>query len=190
MAGQPQSAPADGGGAAPAALAPGTPVILVGMMGSGKTTVGRLLAQGLHYEFVDCDAEIERRAGVRVAMIFEVEGEAGFRDRESQVLEELTRRRRVVLATGGGAVLRPGNRALLRERGIVVLLDASAAEVARRTQHDTSRPLLNTPDRRERIESLLAERGPLYREAAHLRFRSPARNPRRLAATILAHPDT
>jgi len=163
------------------------PVFLIGMMGAGKTTVGRLLAQALHYTFIDCDAELERRAGVRIATIFELEGEAGFRTRETQLLEELTARTETVLATGGGVVLREENRALLRSRGLVIFLDASAAEIARRTQHDLGRPLLQVADRQARIESLLRERAALYRATAHLRFASPARNPRRLANSILAH---
>ena len=163
-------------------------LFLVGMMGSGKTTVGRLLAGALGLAFVDSDAELERRTGVRIATLFEVEGEAAFREREAQILQELTARPEIVLATGGGAVLRADNRALLRERGIVIFLDASVEEIARRTQHDTSRPLLNAPDRFARIQELLAQRLPLYHDTAHLRFRSPARNPRRLAAVIAAHP--
>jgi shikimate kinase len=175
---------------APPPPAPGRrSVFLIGMMGAGKTTAGRMLAAALHYEFIDCDAELERRTGVRIATMFELEGEEGFRDRESQLLEELTLREGIVLATGGGVVLRPRNRMLLRTRGLSIFLDASAEEIERRTRHDSGRPLLNTPDRMARIESLLAQRLPLYRESAHLRFRSPARNPRRLTATILAHPD-
>jgi shikimate kinase len=183
-----------GGANLPAPAAPGpvpgrprTSIFLIGMMGAGKTTVGRLLAQALQYEFIDCDAELERRSGVRIATMFELEGEEAFREREALLLEELTARTGIVLATGGGAVLRPENRARLRDRGLVIHLDASAAEIARRTQHDTNRPLLPAQDRLARIESLLRVRGPLYRETAHLSFRSPARNPRRLAQTILAH---
>jgi len=163
-------------------------IFLVGMMGAGKTTVGRLLAAACGLEFLDCDAELEHRTGVRIATLFEVEGEAAFREREAQLVQELTARPQIVLATGGGAVLRPDNRRLLRERGIVIFLDVSAAEIVRRTVHDTSRPLLDAPDRRARIDSLLAERLPLYRETAHLCFRSPARNPRRLVASMLEHP--
>jgi len=172
----------------PAGLGRGSPVFLVGMMGAGKTTVGRLLAQGLDYDFLDADAELERRTGVRITTMFELEGEAGFRDREQQLLDELTTRREVVLATGGGAVLRPRNRLNLSTRGLVIFLDVSGVEIARRTQHDVNRPLLNGPDRRARIDALLEERLPLYRATAHLRFRSPARNPRRLASSILQHP--
>jgi shikimate kinase len=168
--------------------APATSVFLIGMMGAGKTTVGRLLAAALGYGFIDCDHEIEHRAGVRIATVFEVEGEAGFRDRESALIDELTARPGLVVATGGGAVLRPQNRQWLRERGLVVFLEASAGEVARRTRRDTTRPLLQAPDRRARIEALLGERLPLYRATAHVSFRSAARNPRRLVATMLAHP--
>jgi len=173
--------------AGPPARRPRSPIFLIGMMGAGKTTVARLLAQALQYEFIDCDAELERRSGVRIATMFELEGEEAFREREALLLEELTAKSGVVLATGGGAVLRPDNRARLRDRGLVIHLDASAAEIARRMQHDASRPLLQAADRQARIESLLRARGPLYRETAHLRFRSPARNPRRLAQAILAH---
>jgi shikimate kinase len=172
----------------PADLRRGSPVFIVGMMGAGKTTVGRLLAQSLDYDFLDVDAELERRTGVRITTMFEVEGEAGFREREEALIDELTLRPGIVLATGGGAVLCAANRQRLRSRGLVILLDVSAGEIARRTQHDTSRPLLNSPDRRARIDALLDVRAPLYRATAHLRFRSPARNPRRLAGSILAHP--
>jgi shikimate kinase len=177
------------GGAGESSAGLRRPVFLIGMMGSGKTTVGRLLAHCLQYEFVDSDAELERRTGVRIATMFEVEGESGFRERESLLLDELTARPAVVLATGGGAVLRPENRVRLRDRGLVIFLDASAGEIARRTRHDAGRPLLQAPDRMARIETLLEQRLPLYRETAHLRFRSPARNPRRLAMTILEHPE-
>jgi shikimate kinase len=176
-------------GAGPEAGSQRRPVFLVGMMGAGKSTVGRLLAHALHYEFIDCDTELERRAGVRIATMFEVEGEAGFRARESALLEELTLRPATVLATGGGAVLDERNRAWLRERGVVVFLDVDAAEIARRTRHDTSRPLLQAGDRRSRIEELLDARLPLYRATAHLRMRSPARNPRRLVTSLLSDPE-
>lgn len=182
------SPPGDEAPGIPAGLGRGSPVFLVGMMGAGKTTVGRLLAQGLHYTFIDADAELERRAGVRIATMFELEGEAGFRERELLLLDEMTLQTGIVLATGGGAVLRPENRTCLSTRGLVIFLDVAAPEILRRTQHDVNRPLLNSPDRRARIESLLEQRLPLYRATAHLRFRSPARNPRRLADTILAHP--
>ncbi len=172
----------------PILAAPDTPLFLIGMMGAGKTTVGRLLASALGYTFIDADAELESRAGVRIATIFELEGEEGFRDREEHLLQQLTARREIVLATGGGAVLRAPNRACLRDRGVVVFLDASADEILRRTRQDTNRPLLATGDgdRRARIESLLEARMPLYRQTAHWTFSSVPGNPKRLVETILA----
>jgi len=163
-------------------------VFLIGMMGAGKTTVGRLLAAAAGFDFVDCDRELEHRAGTSIATIFELEDEAGFRQREAQLLEELTGRSRVVLATGGGAVLSADNRQLLRSRGLVIYLQASAEEIARRTRGDISRPLLQVADRRARVQELLAQRGPLYRQSAHLTIRSAAANPRRLVTRLLTHP--
>jgi shikimate kinase len=158
------------------------------MMGAGKSTVARLLAAGCGFEFIDCDRELEQRAGTSIQHMFELEGEAAFRERESQLLEELTQRSRVVLATGGGAVLSADNRQMLRSRGLVIYLQASAEEIARRTRADASRPLLQVADRDTRIEQLLQERGPLYRQTAHLIFRSVAANPRRLVARLQANP--
>ncbi|HXF46043.1 MAG TPA: shikimate kinase [Burkholderiaceae bacterium] len=157
------------------------------MMGAGKTTVGRLLARELNYEFVDCDREIETRSGVSIATIFEVEGEEGFRRREAALLDELTQRAGIVLATGGGAVLRPENRAHLRARGLVIYLQATADEIVRRTAADKARPLLQTDDPRARIGQLLAVRAPLYAETAHLSFHSSPASPHRLARRILEH---
>jgi shikimate kinase len=143
-------------------------VFLVGMMGAGKTTVGRRLARRLGWTFVDADRELEVRLGVPVATIFELEGEAGFRQRESALIEELTARDALVLATGGGAVLDPVNRSVLHERGRVVYLHASVADLWHRLRRDKVRPLLRTADPRARIEALVALRDPLYREAAHV----------------------
>jgi shikimate kinase len=158
------------------------------MMGAGKSTVGRLLAAGCGFDFIDCDRELEQRAGASIATMFELEGEAAFRQRETQLLDELTARPHVVLATGGGAVLSEVNRQMLRSRGLVIYLQASVDEIARRTRGDASRPLLQVDDRQERIEHLLQQRAPLYRQTAHLVFRSAAANPRRLVARRLAHP--
>lgn len=158
------------------------------MMGAGKSTVGRQLARALDWPFVDCDREIEARSGTTVATIFEVEGEAAFREREAALLDELTRRMPIVLATGGGAVLREDSRARLHERGLVIYLRASADEIERRTARDRSRPLLQTADPRARIEALLAARDPLYEAVAHLRFDSASGNPRRLLQRIVEHP--
>ena len=158
------SADSDEPQAAPAAV---RAVYLVGMMGAGKTTVGRRLARRLGWSFVDADRELEARLGVPIATVFELEGEAGFRRRESALIEELTRRETVVLATGGGAVLDPVNRSVLHERGRVLYLRASVGDLWHRLRRDKVRPLLRTPDPRGRVESLLRERDPLYREAAH-----------------------
>jgi shikimate kinase len=143
-------------------------IFLVGLMGAGKTTVGRQLAQRLGKHFHDTDHEIESRTGVRVATIFEIEGEDGFRARESQTLEALARMQDVVLATGGGIVLRPENRALLRAHGFVIYLRAQPRDLWARTRHDKSRPLLQTGDPLKRLEELFAIRDPLYREVADL----------------------
>ncbi len=158
------------------------------MMGAGKSTVGRLLARAMGFDFLDCDREIEARSGVSISTIFELEGEASFRRRETAMLDELCQRPRIVLATGGGAVLSAHNRRLLRERGLVVYLQATADEIARRTANDRTRPLLQTADPRSRIVELLQQREPLYAETAHLSFASPAANPRKLVRRILEEP--
>lgn len=137
-------------------------------MGAGKTTIGRLLARHLGRSFVDSDHEIEARTGVKVPVIFEIEGEAGFRQRESQVIAELTRREGIVLATGGGVILDPANREALRSSGFVVYLRAQPSDLWQRTQQDRNRPLLRTADPEARLRQLHAERDPLYCETAHL----------------------
>ena len=146
------------------------PLFLVGMMGAGKTTIGRSLARVLDREFVDLDHELEARCGVRVSLIFDIEGEEGFRKRETMALNECSRRRGIVLATGGGAVLAPENREYLKQRGVVVYLRASAEELFRRVSRDRNRPLLQTADPKGRLRSLLQEREPLYEEVASLTF--------------------
>jgi shikimate kinase len=135
-------------------------------MGAGKTSVGRLLAKRFGKTFYDCDQEIERRTGVKIPVIFEIEGEAGFRAREAAVLKELASLNDIVLATGGGAVLREDNRQVLMKNGTVVYLRASLDDLWQRTRHDRNRPLLRTPDPRAKLEELFAERDPLYREVA------------------------
>lgn len=160
-------------------------VFLVGPMGAGKTTVGRQLAQALGYTFVDSDHEIEARTGADIPWIFQVEGEEGFRRREAQAIDDLTTRPNIVLATGGGAVLNADNRALLHERGFVVYLSAGIDQLLARTARDRNRPLLRTDDRRGVFERLLRERGPLYREVAHLEVDTNAGNVREAVAAIV-----
>jgi len=143
---------------------------LVGMMGAGKTTIGRQLAKALDREFVDLDLALEARCGVPVAVIFEIEGEEGFRRRESQLLDYYSQRPVIVLATGGGAVLAARNRHMLKERGVVVYLRASSDELYQRVARDRQRPLLQTEDPRARVAELLAQRAPLYEEVATVAF--------------------
>ena len=145
-----------------------TNIILVGMMGAGKTTIGKALAGSLDKEFADSDHEIQERTGVKIPVIFEIEGEAGFRKRESETLLELTKKRNIILATGGGAVLHPGNRQLLRQNGIVIYLRASVSDLYRRTRHDKNRPLLQTQNLYARLNELYLQRDALYRETAHI----------------------
>ena len=137
-------------------------------MGSGKTAVGRQLARHMEMEFVDSDNEIERRTGVDITFIFDKEGEQGFRARECAVIAELAARKNVVLATGGGAVLDPGNRGLLRDSGTVVYLRTSLAHQLERTRHSKNRPLLQNEDRAAVLQRLMEVRGPLYEETADI----------------------
>lgn len=137
-------------------------------MGAGKTTVGRQLAKRLQRRFLDSDHEIEARTGVRIPVIFEIEGEAGFRRRESQVLAELAKEKDLVLATGGGAVLALENRRCLRESGLVVYLHAPPEILYERTRHDRNRPLLQVEDPLATLRLLYEQRDPVYREVAHL----------------------
>ncbi len=143
-------------------------IFLVGLMGAGKTTVGRLLAKQLGKTFIDSDHEIEARTGVRIPVIFEIEGEAGFRKREETAIDELTARENIVLGTGGGAVLSPVNRERLKSRGTVIYLRGSPEQLFERTRHDKNRPLLQTGDPLARLRALYGQRDPLYREVADL----------------------
>lgn len=169
----------------PTVQAPPNNVFLIGPMGVGKTTIGRCLADLLHKEFVDLDVEIEKRTGASIPLIFEIEGEDGFRRRESTLLEEVTGREGLILATGGGAVLAPGNRERLRDRGVVVYLSAPIETLLERTARDRHRPLLQTPDRRKTLEEILRTREPLYRETAHLVVKSSSRAPTLVARDII-----
>ena len=161
-------------------------VFLVGMMGSGKTTVGRALAQRLDLPFTDTDRVLVERTGVPVATIFEIEGEEGFRRRESAVLAELAAGEDRVVATGGGAVLEAANRALMRSRGTVVYLRARLDHLWERTRHDSTRPLLATADPRATLAALLEARDPLYREAAHIIVDTGSQSAATLVARVVA----
>jgi shikimate kinase len=143
-------------------------IFLVGMMGAGKTTVGRVLARRLARRFVDSDEAIEARCGVKIPVIFEIEGEAGFRARERAVIDELSLLSGIVLATGGGVVLAEENRRRLSERGTVIYLRAQPADLGRRLRNDRNRPLLMNADPLKRLEELYAQRDPLYSEVADI----------------------
>jgi shikimate kinase len=143
-------------------------VFLVGPMGSGKSAVGRQLAQRLALEFIDSDEEIEARTGVDIPYIFEREGEAGFRQREAEVIDAITRREGVLVSTGGGAILDAGTRERLRDRGRVVYLRTSVDQQLARTRRSNDRPLLNTGDPRGTLERLFEQRAPLYAEVAEI----------------------
>ncbi|HUW51699.1 MAG TPA: shikimate kinase AroK [Sulfuricella sp.] len=143
-------------------------IFLVGLMGAGKTTIGKMIARHLNKTFFDSDHEIEKRTGVNIPLIFELEGEAGFRSREASVIQELAGQKNIVLATGGGAVLSQQNRDNLRHNGTVIYLRAKEEDLWRRTRHDKNRPLLQTADPLARLKELFAQRDPLYREIADI----------------------
>ncbi|MSP96672.1 MAG: shikimate kinase [Betaproteobacteria bacterium] len=155
-------------------------------MGAGKTTVGRLLARLLKRSFYDTDEEIERRCGVRIPVIFEIEGEAGFRARESQMIEELCTLEDVVLATGGGAVLAESNRRAIAGCGVVVYLHACPPQLWQRVRRDRNRPLLAIADPQKKLEELYAQRDPLYREVADLVIDTGKQSVQTLAKDLLA----
>jgi shikimate kinase len=159
-------------------------IYLVGMPGAGKTTVGRQLARRLQRRFVDADHEIEVRTGVAIPVIFEIEGEPGFRDRESQVIAELAKESGLVVATGGGAILRPQNREALKHNGLVIYLHVAPRLLLERTSHDTQRPLLQVADPMTKIEELFAQRDPLYRETADIVVNSTGGNVRQFVRQI------
>ena len=143
-------------------------IFLVGPMGAGKSTVGRQLAQALGFRFLDSDQEIQRRTGVDIPTIFEFEGEEGFRNRERQVIDELSQEEGIVLATGGGCVLHADNRRDLAARGLVIYLHCSPEQQGARTSRDRNRPLLHTDDPVQRLRELMEVRDPLYRQIADL----------------------
>lgn len=154
-------------------------------MGAGKSTIGRLLARELNLDFCDSDQEIEARTGASISLIFDVEGEPGFRAREASVIEELTARQGVLLSTGGGAVLAAENRKHLASRGTVVYLQASVRQQLERTRFDRSRPLLQGDNPEQVLQQLIEERDPLYREVADIVVETDGRKARAVAAEIV-----
>jgi shikimate kinase len=160
-------------------------IFLVGLMGAGKTTIGRALAKRLDKQFIDSDHEIEARTGASIPLIFEIEGEASFRHREAEVIRDLTAQRNIVLATGGGAILKPESREYLKARGTVIYLRASVNSILQRTGHDKNRPLLQTADPRAKLEQLAQEREPFYLEVADFVVETGRPNVQLLVNTIL-----
>lgn len=161
-------------------------IYLVGPMGAGKTTIGRRIAEIKGMSFVDSDAEIEKRTGVDISFIFDMEGEEGFRKRESDVITELSEQTNTVLATGGGAILDAATRDLLSARGVVVYLETSLEQQLSRTKHSRNRPLLEESDDIEvTLKALIAERDPLYRQIADLVVATGDQPARRLAREIV-----
>lgn len=153
-------------------------IVLLGPMGAGKSTIGRLLARELGYQFVDSDKVIEERCGADIPWIFDVEGESGFRQRETQVLEELSHQRQVVLATGGGAVMRDDNHEALQRNALVVYLKASIEQQVERTRRDRNRPLLQNADPEEVLRRLFEIRDPIYMQLAHVVVYTDRKSPR------------
>ncbi|WP_251977082.1 shikimate kinase AroK [Salinicola avicenniae] len=160
-------------------------LFLIGPMGAGKSTIGRLLAAELQREFLDSDHQIEARCGANIPWIFDVEGEQGFRDRETAMLDELTRRDDIVMATGGGAVMREENRGILRERGTVIYLATTVEQQIRRTARDRNRPLLQNTNPEKVLRDLFAVRDPLYRATADVIVRTDRRGPKSVVNEIL-----
>lgn len=159
-------------------------VVLVGLMGAGKTTVGKILASRLDWVFFDSDRVVEQKTGVSIPVVFDLEGEAGFRRRESQALDDLLSGDRIVLATGGGIVLKPENRASLRGAGLVVYIEVAPELLYARTRHDRNRPLLQVADPLARLRQLLIERDPLYREVADVVVDGNRHNARQIAQIV------
>lgn len=160
-------------------------IFLVGPMGAGKSTIGRQLAQQLNMEFVDSDHEIERRTGADIAWVFDVEGEEGFRDREEKVINELTEKQGIVLATGGGSVKSKETRNRLSARGVVVYLETTIEKQLARTQRDKKRPLLQVDTPREVLEALALERNPQYEEIADVTIQTDEQSAKVVANQII-----
>ena len=159
-------------------------IFLIGPMATGKTTIGKKLAKETSKKFYDSDQEIKKNTGADIPLIFEIEGDAGFRDREVQVISEIAKRRGIVLATGGGAILRLENRRALRNSGLVVYLHATVEMQIERTQKSDSRPLLKNTNRRIVLAELMLEREPLYRQEADIVYVTDKRSPQIAAQEI------
>lgn len=170
---------------------PRSNIYLIGPMGSGKTTIGHRIAKLLGMDFFDCDRELESHTGASVNLIFDVEGESGFRDRETHMLRKLTSMENVVVATGGGAILKAENREILSRSGLVVYLQTTVNQQLKRLRRDRTRPLLQEGDREQKLTEFAASRNPLYEKLADVIFPPHNRGPniaaRQLADTILAH---
>ena len=160
-------------------------VFLVGPMGSGKTTIGRQIARALKKKFIDSDHEIEKRTGVDIPFIFDKEGEDGFRKREHDMIEELAAHKDIVLATGGGSVIWPANRQLLKQNGVVIYLHAELKELLKRTARDRNRPLLQTDDPKSKLAKLIQEREDFYREVADFVIDTGGRTAKSVVKEIL-----
>jgi shikimate kinase len=162
-------------------------IFLIGPMGAGKSTIGRALAKELKLDFYDTDEVIEARSGATISWIFDVEGEEGFRHREQKIVDELTQKNNIVLATGGGVVITPENRTALAGRGTVIYLKTSLAQQFERTKRDTKRPLLQTPNLEDRLEVLRDEREPLYEELADVCFETDKHTVKSVATKIIKY---
>jgi shikimate kinase len=162
-------------------------VFLVGPMGVGKTTIGHHVAEAREMTFIDSDHEIEKRTGVSIPLIFEYEGEAGFRQRERTLIAELTKHHNIVLSTGGGTVLDADNRKHLQSNGYVIYLHASVDELLERTAHCQNRPLLQTSNPRERLEQIMSERHPLYTQTAEVTIETGQLSIHQVVKTVLKH---
>ena len=160
-------------------------IFLIGPMGSGKSSIGRQLAERMDLEFFDSDKEIENRTGVEIALIFEIEGEEGFRQREAKMIEELATKSNCVIATGGGVILAEKNRSCLKDNGRVVYLKSSAENLYERTIKDKRRPLLNTEDRLLTIKNILEVRGPIYEDVADIMVRTDEKSIKQIIETIV-----
>lgn len=164
-------------------------IFLIGPMAAGKSTIGRALARTLGLDFFDSDQEIIAHTGVEISLIFDIEGEDGFRKRESEILSDLVKRQPIVLATGGGAILKKENRERLAANGVVVYLSCSVDQQLKRTMHDTRRPLLQTENPRLKLDQLMKERGPIYESLADIRVNTERRNSKSVLKELLSKLD-